>query len=101
MANRYEVRLDRTAANYVPLSPLTFLERAAAVFPNRTAVIHGERRYSWAQPEARCRRLASALRRRGIGRGDTLAGMAPTLPQLLQAPFPAPLPGPLRNPPYP
>src|SRR5260370_20546208 len=91
MANRYEVRLDRTAANYVPLSPLTFLERAAAVFPNRTAVIHGERRYSWAETEARCRRLASALRRRGIGRGDTVAGVGPPVPARPGAPFRAAL----------
>src|SRR5260370_18179951 len=98
MANRYEVRLDRTAANYVPLSPLTFLERAAAVFPNRTAVIHGERRYTWAQTQARCRRLASALKKRGIGRGDTVAVMAPNVPELLEAHFGVPMAGAVFNP---
>jgi fatty-acyl-CoA synthase len=97
MANPYEVGLDRNAANYVPLSPLTFLERAAAVFPNRTAVIHGARRYSWAETQARCRRLASALRKHGIDRGDTVAVMAPNVPELLEAHFGVPMAGAVLN----
>ncbi len=62
--NPYETGLDRNAANYVPLSPIGFLRRSAAVYPNRISVIHGERRYTWRQSLERCRRLASALARR-------------------------------------
>src|SRR5262245_2452999 len=66
-ASPYDTDLGKNAANYVPLSPVTFLTRAAAVYPRRTSVIHGTERYSWAESEARCRRLASALARRGVG----------------------------------
>ncbi len=97
MTNPYETGLDRTAANFVPLSPLTFLERAAAVYPKRTAVIHGDRRYSWAETRARCQRLASALRRRGIGHGDTVAVMAPNIPETLEAHFGVPMAGAVLN----
>src|ERR1700674_448944 len=97
MTNPYETGLERNAANYVPLSPLTFLERAAAVFPARTSVIHGERRYTWAETQARCRRLASALRKRGIGRGDTVAVMAPNVPELFEAHFGVPMAGAVLN----
>jgi len=79
--------LARGAANHVPLTPLSFLPRAAAVYPGRTAVIHGDRRYSWAEVYERCRRLASALQKRGIGRGDTVAVMAPNTPPCLEAHF--------------
>src|SRR5258707_10600364 len=97
MSNPYEIGLDRTAANLVPLSPLTFLDGAAAVYPERIAVVHGDRRYSWAETEARCRRLASALRRRGIGRGETVAVMAPNVPELLEAHFGVPMAGAVLN----
>jgi fatty-acyl-CoA synthase len=97
MTNPYELGLDRNAANYVPLSPLTFLERTAAVFPTRTAVIHGQRRYSWAETATRCRRLASALRKRGIHRGDTVAVMAPNVPELFEAHFGVPMAGAVLN----
>ena len=60
-ANAFETDLDRNPANYAPLTPLGFIERAAYVYPERTAVVHGARRYTWAQTYARCRRLASAL----------------------------------------
>ena len=97
MTNPYEIGLDRNAANYVPLTPLTFLERAAAVFPSRTSVMHGERRYSWAETQARCRRLASALKKRGIGRGETVAVMAPNVPELFEAHFGVPMAGAVLN----
>src|SRR5436190_6022588 len=97
MTNPYEIGLDRNAANYVPLSPLTFLERSASVFPGRTSVIHGARRYTWAETQERCRRLASALRRRGVGRGDTVAVMAPNVPELLEAHFGVPMAGAVLN----
>ena len=67
----YDTDLDRNPANYQPLTPLGFLERAAAVFPNHTAIIHGPLRRSYAEFYARARRLGSALASRGIKRGDT------------------------------
>ncbi len=95
--NPYEIGLDRNAANYVPLSPLAFLERTAAVYPTRTSVIHGPRRYTWAETQARCRRLASALRKHGIGKGDTVAVMAPNVPELFEAHFGVPMAGAVLN----
>jgi fatty-acyl-CoA synthase len=97
MTNPYEIGLDRNAANYVPLTPLTFLERTASVFPGRTSVIHGARRYTWAETQERCRRLASALRKRGVGKGDTVAVMAPNVPELLEAHFGVPMAGAVLN----
>ena len=97
MTNLYEIGLDRNAANYVPLTPISFLERAAAVYPGRTSVIHGNRRYAWAETHARCKRLASALKRRGIGRGDTVAVMAPNIPEVMEAHFGVPMAGAVLN----
>ena len=81
----YEAGLERNDANYVPLTPLSFLRRAAAVFPERTAWIHGTRRASYAEFYARSRRLASALARRGVAKGDTVAIMSPNTPAMLEA----------------
>jgi fatty-acyl-CoA synthase len=89
----YEQNLDRTPANYVPLSPVSFLVRAARVYGPRVAVIHGERRYSYAQFLERARRLASALANLGVGTGDTVAIMAPNIPEMLEAHFAVPIPG--------
>jgi fatty-acyl-CoA synthase len=89
----YETGLDRNAANHVPLSPLSFLARTAAVFPGRTAVVHGPVRRTWAETAARCRRLASALARRGVGRGHTVAVMAPNIPEAFEATFGVPMTG--------
>ncbi len=83
----YDIDLDRNEANYTPLSPLGFIARSAAVFPDRLAVVHGKRRYRWAETYARCRRLASALRRRGIGKNDTVAVMASNTPEIFEAHF--------------
>jgi len=86
--------LDKGGANYAPLSPLTFLERAAAVFPDRVAVIHGDTiRRSWAELYARCRRLAGALQARGLGRGDTVAVMLPNTPEMVEVHFGVPMAG--------
>jgi fatty-acyl-CoA synthase len=85
--NPYNVALDRNPANYTPLSPLSFLEWAAYVYPKRPSVIHGEQRMTWAETYARCRRLASALQRRGVGEGDTVAVMAPNIPAMVEAHF--------------
>ena len=84
-ANPFETDLDQNVANYAPLTPLSFLPRTAAVYPDHVAVIHGERRFTYAELYARCRRLASALVGRGLGPGDTVAVMAPNVPALLEA----------------
>ncbi len=81
----FEQSLGPTAANYQALSPLSFLRRTATIYPKRTAVIHGAERYDWATAYERCRRLASALQKRGIGRGDCVAVMAPNTPPLWEA----------------
>ena len=97
MTNPYTADLDRNPANHMPLTPLSFIERAAAVHPDRLAVVHGTQRYTWAETYARCRRLASALRRRGIAKNDTVAMMAANTPQLLEAHFGVPMLGAVLN----
>ncbi|MDX1567727.1 MAG: AMP-binding protein, partial [Longimicrobiales bacterium] len=89
----YAGDLDPRPANHRPLSPLTFLQRSARVYPDYTSVIHGERRFSWSETYARCRRLASALSRRGISRGDTVSIMATNTPALYEAHFGVPMSG--------
>ena len=93
----FEQNLERNAANYAPLTPLSFLERAAAVYPARTAVIHGARRFSWKETYARCRRLASALAGRGIGKGDTVAVMLANTPEMYECHFGVPMSGGVLN----
>ena len=95
--NPYEQDLDRNDANYTPLSPLTFLERSAATFPQHASVIHGERRFTWAETYDRCRRLASALAKRGIGFGDTVAVMAANTPEIYESHFGVPMTGAVLN----
>jgi len=93
----YDHGLDKCAANYVPLSPLSFLERTAQIYPDRLSVIHGARRFTWSETYARCRRLASALARKGIGRGDTVAVMLPNVPAMVEAHFGVPMVGAVLN----
>ncbi|HYD95929.1 MAG TPA: acyl-CoA synthetase [Noviherbaspirillum sp.] len=97
MPNIYESGLDRNPANHVALSPLSLIERAAAVYPDRLAVVHGAIRRSWADTYARCRRLASALARSGIGSGDTVAVMLPNTPPMVEAHFGIPMSGAVLN----
>src|SRR5687768_16038475 len=85
--NAFSRDLERNAANYTPLTPLSFIERAASVYPGRLAVVHGRQRYSWSETYRRSRRLASALAARGIGRGDTVAVMLPNIPAMYEAHF--------------
>ncbi|SDC46084.1 AMP-binding protein [Belnapia rosea] len=85
--------LQRQPANHVPLSPISFLLRAARIYPGRVAVIHGQRRLTYAQMAERSRRLASALRRAGIGPGDVVAIMAPNTPEMLEAHYGVPMTG--------
>jgi fatty-acyl-CoA synthase len=87
MANIYEQHLDRNPANYAPLTPLSFIERAAYVYPDRLAILHGDRRFTWRDAYARSRRLASALASRRIGIGDTVAVMLPNIPPMVDAHF--------------
>jgi fatty-acyl-CoA synthase len=93
----YEQDLDRNPANHAPLTPLTFIEWSASVYPGRAAVIHGARRFSWAETYARCRRLASALARRGIGVGDTVAAMLANTPEMYECHFGVPMIGAVLN----
>ena len=93
----WQVGLERNAANYVPLTPLSFLARTAAVYPHRPAVVHGAVRRTWAETYARCRRFAGALARHGIGRGDVVAVIAPNIPALLEAHFGVPMAGAVLN----
>ena len=85
--NAYEAGLDKNAANYTPLSPLSLLARSAYVYPSRVAVIHGARRLAWSEVYARCRKLASALRKAGVVAGDTVATMLPNVPAMFEAHF--------------
>ncbi len=95
--NPYELDLDRNPANHAPLTPLGFIERAATVYPGRLAVVHGARRATWAETYARCRRLASALARRGIAVGDTVAAMLANTPEMLECHFGIPMAGAVIN----
>jgi fatty-acyl-CoA synthase len=97
MTNPYETNLDRNPANYASLTPLTFIEWSADVYPQRPAVIHGARRFTWAETYARCRRLASALAKRGIGVGDTVALMTANTPEMYEAHFGVPMSGAVLN----
>jgi fatty-acyl-CoA synthase len=83
--------LARDAANFAPLSPLNFLSRAALVYPDRLALVHGDLRQTWGQTDERCRRLASALVKLGVQRGDVIAVMAPNIPALYEAHFGVPM----------
>ena len=87
----YDTDLDRNPANYQPLTPLGFLERAAAVFPEHTAIIHGPLRRTYAEFYARARRLASALAKRGIKRGDTVSVMLANTPAMLECHYGVPM----------
>jgi 3-(methylthio)propionyl---CoA ligase len=87
MSSPFERDLDKNPGNYVALSPLSFLRKSACVYPDHIATIHGERRLSWSEVYTRCRLLASALERRGIRRGDTVAAMLPNVPAMVEMHF--------------
>jgi fatty-acyl-CoA synthase len=93
----YDIDLDRNPANFQPLTPLTFLERAASVFPDHTAVIHGPLRRNYRDFYARCRKLASALSRRGIKRGDTVSAVLANTPAMLECHYGVPMTGAVLN----
>lgn len=89
--------LQRRPANFRPMTPIQFLRRAADIFPERTAVIHGEVRYTWREHDRRCRMLASAIRRAGAGKGDVVAILCPNTPSMLEAHFGVPMAGAILN----
>src|SRR5919205_2851303 len=91
MTSPYDIDLDRNPANFQPLTPLTFLERAASVYPKHTAIIHGPLRRTYAEFYARARKLASALAKRGIKRGDTVSVMLANTPAMLEAHYGVPM----------
>jgi 3-(methylthio)propionyl---CoA ligase len=93
MASPYDTDLGKTRANYQPLTPLVFLERVASTFPDHPAIIHGKRRYSYAEFYARSRRLASALASRGIGKDDTVSVILANSPAMLEAHYGVPMTG--------
>ena len=93
----YDTGLERNAANFVPLSPLSFLRRTAAVHPQMTSVVYEGRRFTWGETYARCRRLASALAGLGISKNDTVAAMLPNIPALYEAHFGVPMAGAVLN----
>jgi fatty-acyl-CoA synthase len=97
MEHMFEAGLKRREANYIPLTPIDFIVRAAEVYGERLAVIHGDIRRNWRQTYERARRLASALRQAGIGRGDTVAALLPNIPPMIEAHFGVPMVGAVLN----
>ena len=97
MPTPYDIDLDRNAANFQPLTPLSFLARAAEVYPDATAIIHGARSWNYQQFDARAKQLASALARRGIKRGDTVSVMLANTPALIEAHYGVPMAGAVLN----
>ena len=93
----FDQDLPRTEANFAALSPLSFIERAAEVYPDRLAVVHGDLRRSWGELFTRCRQLASALERHGVRKGDTVAVMLPNTPPMVEAHFGIPVTGAVLN----
>src|ERR1700721_332467 len=97
MQSQYKLGLDKTPANYGPLTPLSFLARSAAVYPNHVSAVYEGRVFTWAQTYARCRRFASFLAGRNIGRGDTVAAMLPNIPAMNEVHFAVPMAGAVLN----
>ena len=97
MTSKYDQHLPRNPANFAPLSPLGFIQRTAEVYPERLAIVHGSLRQTWSQTYTRCRQLASALQRAGIGKNDTVAVMLPNTPPMVEAHFGVPMAGAVLN----
>src|SRR6201997_2166989 len=95
--NQYDVGLEKRPANFVALSPLSFLARTAAIYPNHTSAVYEGRSFTWAETYARCRRFASYLAGHGIGPGDTVAAMLPNIPAMNEVHFAVPMAGAVLN----
>ena len=91
--SQYSTDLDRNAANFSPLSPITFIERAASVYPERCALVYNETQRDWSETYRRCRQFAAALQRRGVTADDTVALMLPNVPAMYEAHFAVPMAG--------
>src|SRR5271155_3001312 len=95
--SQYEIGLDKTPANYVPLTPLSFIARSAAVYPNHVSTLYEGRVFTWGETYSRCRRMASYLAGKGIGEGDTVAAMLPNVPAMNELHFAVPMTGAVLN----
>src|SRR5277367_5723255 len=95
--SQYDIGLEKTPANFVALTPLSFLARTAAIYPNHVSAVYEGRVFKWSQTYARCRRFASYLAGRNIGRGDTVAAMLPNIPAMNEAHFAVPMAGAVLN----
>src|SRR5947209_3476230 len=95
--SQYDIALDKTPANYVPLTPLSFLARSAAVYPDHPGTVYEGRRFTWSETYERCRRFASYLAGHGIGQGDTVAAMLPNVPAMNEVHFAVPMAGAVLN----
>ena len=96
--NHYNQNLDKNKANFVPLTPISFLERAKDIYPNYEAVFYQKRIYTWKKVYSRCIKFASALEKHGIGFGDTVSIMAANTPELFEAHYSIPMTGAVLNP---
>jgi fatty-acyl-CoA synthase len=97
MTGIFDQDLERNDANHAALTPLSFIERTAEVYPQRLAIVHGSLRRNWSEVYRRCRQLASALARHGVGKGDTVAAMLPNTPAMVEAHFGVPMAGAVLN----
>src|SRR6201996_7969696 len=95
--SQYDIGLDKNAANYVPLTPLSFLERSAAVYPDHVSTVYEGRKFTWSETYERCRRFASYLTTHGIGDKDTVAAMLPNVPAMNELHFAVPMAGAVLN----
>src|ERR1700730_4139629 len=95
--SQYSIGLDKTPANFVPLTPWSFLARTAAIYPDQVSTVYEGRVFTWSQTYARCRRFASYLAGRGIGNGDTVAAMLPNIPAMNEIHFAVPMAGAVLN----
>ena len=93
----FDKDLQKNSANYLPLTPITFIERAASVYPDKTAIISGSLKRNWTETYQRCRQMASALNKRGIGKSDTIAALLPNVPEMLELHYVAPMLGSILN----
>src|SRR5262249_40483510 len=95
--SQYDIGLEKTPANYVPLTPLSFIARSAAVFPDHLSAVYEDRFFTWSGTHARCRAFASYLAAKGIGEGDTVAAMLPNVPAMNELHFAVPMAGAVLN----
>ena len=97
MTDMYNTNLDKNHANFTPLSPLSFLQRSAEVYPNRLSIIHGSKKYTWSDTFKRSKQLASALAKKGVGKGDTVAVLCFNTPEIYEAHYGIPMIGAIIN----